>query len=512
MTAENPLGGYRAGVAAGHTATADAAAEVLRGGGNAFDAAIAAFLTACVAEPVLASLGGGGFLAARRADAGGSNATEIFDFFTQTPRRRPTQGEVDFKPIMADFGAAQQEFHIGLGAVATPGAVAGIFAVHDALGRMPMADIAAPAIALARDGVRINPFQAYLLGVVAPIYAATPGAVEQFCIADVRPPALLPSGALYQPTGFASFLSALVSEGADLFYQGAVADAIVGLPGCAIGRDDLAGYRVQRRVPWTAHLDGTDVFLNPPPAAGGALIAYALAHLNAQGPMHDPAMALVDAMSAANHARLESGLDGSPEAGAEALRQMIPNPPAYRGTTHISTADADGNIAAITVSNGEGCGHMLAGTGIMLNNMLGEDDLNAAGFFAWPENVRLSSMMAPGLMRDPDGTWTAFGSGGSNRIRSALTQVIINIARHGMDMTDAVTAPRLHLEGTKLSLEPGFDDATITAIKAAAVADDVSVWPEQNMFFGGVHVLCRGPDGYVQGAGDPRRDGVFIGI
>mgnify|MGYP003637711449 FL=1 len=512
MTAENSLDGYCAGVAAGHAATAGAAAEVLRAGGNAFDAAIAAFLAACVAEPVLASLGGGGFLAARRANASGTNATEVFDFFTQTPRRRPTQGEIDFKPITADFGIAQQEFHIGLGAVATPGAVAGIFAVHDALGRMPMADIAAPAIALARDGVRINPFQAYLLGVVAPIYTATPGAVAQFCRPNVMSPTLLPSGAVYQPTGFAKFLSALVSEGAELFYQGAIADAITGLPGCAIGRDDLAGYRVQRRAPWTAHLDGTDVFLNPPPAAGGALIAFALAHLNAQGPTHDPAGALVDAMSAANQARSESGLDAAPEAGAEVLRQMMPNPPAYRGTTHISTADSDGNIAAITVSNGEGCGHVLAGTGIMLNNMLGEDDLNAAGFFTWPEDVRLSSMMAPGLMSQPDGTWTAFGSGGSNRIRSALTQVIVNIARHGMDVTDAVNAPRLHLEGTKLSLEPGFDDAMIAAIKATAVADDISVWPEQNMFFGGVHVLCRAPAGHVQGAGDPRRDGVFIGI
>ena len=512
MTAENPMSGYRAGVAAGHTATADAAAEVLRAGGNAFDAAIAAFLAACVAEPVLASLGGGGFLAARRANAGGLNATEIFDFFTQTPRRRPSQDEVDFKPITADFGTAQQEFHIGLGAVATPGAVAGIFAVHEALGRMPMADIAVPAIALARDGVRINPFQAYLLGVVAPIYTATPGAVAQFCRADDMPPTLLSSGTSYQPAGFAAFLSAMVSEGADLFYQGVIADAIAGMPGCAIGRDDLAGYRVQRRVPWTAHLDGTEVFLNPPPAAGGALIAFALAHLNAQGSAHDPAVALIEAMSAANRARSESGLDTSPEAGAEALRQMMPNPPAYRGTTHISTADSEGNIAAITVSNGEGCGHVVAGTGIMLNNMLGEDDLNAAGFFTWPENVRLSSMMAPGLMGQPDGTWTAFGSGGSNRIRSALTQVIVNIARHGMDVTDAVTAPRLHLEGAKLSIEPGFDDATINAIKAAAVADDISVWPERNMFFGGAHVLCRTPAGHVHGAGDPRRDGVFIGV
>ncbi|OQX43440.1 MAG: Gamma-glutamyltranspeptidase, partial [Candidatus Sedimenticola endophacoides] len=113
-------------VAAGHPVTAGAAAEVLKAGGNAFDAALAAIFASCVAEPVLASLGGGGFLMAHQY----SGQTQLYDFFVQTPKRKPPLEGIDFYPILADFGTAQQEFHIGLGSIATPGVIRGLFAVH----------------------------------------------------------------------------------------------------------------------------------------------------------------------------------------------------------------------------------------------------------------------------------------------------------------------------------------------------------------------------------------------
>ena len=130
-------------VASGHEKTTDVAVEVLRSGGNAFDAAIAGFFTACVVEPVLASLGGGGFLLAK--DKRGDEL--LFDCFVQTPKRCLQDKGLDFKPITANFGAATQEFHVGLGSVSTPGMAKGIFEIHQKLGRMPLKELAAPAIA-----------------------------------------------------------------------------------------------------------------------------------------------------------------------------------------------------------------------------------------------------------------------------------------------------------------------------------------------------------------------------
>jgi gamma-glutamyltranspeptidase/glutathione hydrolase len=497
---------HKAGVAAGHRATAEAARTVLTEGGNAFDAAIAGFLAACVAEPVLASLGGGGFLVAKTADGD----VNVFDFFTDTPLQRPEPGDVDFFPVHADFGATQQEFHIGMGSVATPGAVAGIYAVHKALGRMPVSVLAEPAKMLARTGITLNPFQAYLLDVVGPIYRASPTARAQFC--KDGEDALLGPGDQYLPGDFAAFLDALTAAGPRWFYEGEIAERIAGMDGSTINAADLGHYSVERRRPLCAQIAGHDVFLNPPPAIGGALIAHMLRSLDASGLRQEDfaravhIRALVGAMDGCNRARAASGIDADAVAGAATLAGMAVHPPAYRGTTHISVADADGNLAALTVSNGEGCGHVVPGTGIMLNNMLGEEDLNANGFFAWPEGVRMSSMMTPGVMSGPDGTWTALGSGGSNRIRTALTQTISNICLFGRSISDAVRHPRLHLEAGKLSLEPGIEPAD------TGWQGDLQVWPEANMFFGGAHVIARTTDGGVSGTGDPRRDGIYLGI
>lgn len=497
---------FKAGVAAGHAATAEAAVSILREGGNAYDAAIAGFLAACVAEPVLASLGGGGFLVARSF----GSTPEVFDFFTETPLARPDPGNVDFRPIDVDFGTTVQEFHIGMGAVATPGAVAGIFDVHRALGRMPMTALVEPAIALSKSGIVMNEFQAYLLGLVGPIYVASASARAQFCKdgSDM----LLAAGDRYHPAAFADFLDSLANEGPALFYRGDVAARIADMDGVTIGRNDLSRYKVERRTPHRSRIAGHDVYLNPPPAIGGALIDYMLRELDrselvpadAFGGGHTAALTRV--MDACNRIRAESGIDRNPLAGAAAIAEAARHPAAYRGTTHISVADRDGNMAALTVSNGEGCGHVVPGTGIMLNNMLGEDDLNAVGFFNWPEGVRLSSMMTPGVLAAPDGASTAFGSGGSNRIRTALTQVILNLCLYGMPAGEAVKAPRLHLEGARLSVEPGLDTDQIDW------PGDVQVWPAQNMFFGGAHIVRRDAAGSITGAGDPRRDGVFLGL
>ncbi|MFQ6018029.1 MAG: gamma-glutamyltransferase, partial [Kiloniellaceae bacterium] len=137
----------RGAIACGHPATAAAAEEILAEGGNAFDAALAALCAACVAEPVFCSLGGGGFLLARPA----AGEAVLYDFFVQTPRRRGPAREVDFYPILADFGTATQEFHIGLGAIAIPGVIKGLFAVQKDLASLPIKRLVEPAVRVARD-------------------------------------------------------------------------------------------------------------------------------------------------------------------------------------------------------------------------------------------------------------------------------------------------------------------------------------------------------------------------
>jgi len=501
-----------AGVAAGHTETAKAAIEILDAGGNAFDAAIAGFLAACVSEPVLSSLGGGGFLTAHVPGA----PTQIFDFFTQTPCAPASPDDVDFHAIHADFGTAQQEFHIGLGSVATPGAIAGIFDIHKHLGRLPMSEIVKPAVRLAKSGLPINDFQAYLLTVVEPIYIETSESRRQYCrpLLNDEAAEIKISGDMIDALEFGDFLEALAIEGPNLFYKGEIAGQIEAFSGCSISKADLARYQVVQRTPIFSVINNHRISINPPPAIGGALITLALSMLDKtdrQGMSFgslEYVQTLVSIMGACNTARTKSGIDIDPIIGAEMLHEIADHPPAYRGTTHISVADNDGNVAAMTISNGEGCGTIIPGTGIMLNNMLGEEDLNVGGFLNWPLNTRMSSMMSPGIMVSPDGDVTGFGSGGSNRIRSAIMQFLANMALFDMNISDAVMAPRLHLEGDKLDLEPDFTSDTLKALED--VYPSSKTWPAPNMFFGGVHAIQRNQRGGVTGAADHRRGGVFI--
>jgi gamma-glutamyltranspeptidase / glutathione hydrolase len=179
-----------------------------------------------------------------------------------------------------------------------------------------------------------------------------------------------------------------------------------------------------------------------------------------------------------------------------------------RGTTHVSVIDAAGNAASLTVSNGEGNGRLAPGCGFMLNNMLGETDLNPAGFHRWAPGARLGSMMTPGIATRPDGTVIAFGSGGSNRIRTAILQALLNRCGRGMRLAEAIEAPRLHVERGHLDFEDLIGEP-VRAELCAAFRDHLA-WPEANLYFGGVHAAERTAKGDFEAAGDPRRGGASL--
>jgi gamma-glutamyltranspeptidase/glutathione hydrolase len=498
-------------IAAGHEITVAAAAEILSDGGNAFDAAIAGLFASCVPEVVFSSIGGGGFLMAQKA--GGSDAV-LYDFFAQTPASKRPKNELEFYGIQADFGPATQEFHIGAGAAAVPGFVQGAFRVHSDLCRLPMSRIVEPAVRAARDGVVVSDFHAYLFTIVAPILTASDSARACFAPGD----GLLAGGDVYRNSAFAETLDGLGREGRRLFTEGELARAMVAQSqdnGGHLTMNDFAAYDVELRRPLLWRHRDAELLLNPAPAASGPLIAFGLGLLQRFLPEGAPgALDLAAIMSETNAVRSAQASDLSAVTGHDVidrhLNALAGHPQMPRGTTHISVIDADGNAAAASVSNGEGNGSMVGEFGYMLNNMLGEEDLNAGGFHAWRPDTRLSSMMAPTLIRERSGALTALGSGGSNRIRTAVLQVAVNLIDRGQELEPAVTAPRIHVEkGGKLSFEAGpwselYSDEERDALVESF--EDVEVWPERNVFFGGVHA-ARALGGGYEGAGDPRRAG-----
>lgn len=490
-------------VAAGHEAAADAAADMLAAGGNAFDAVVAAGFASTVCEPGFTSLAGGGFLLARTADG----RDTLYDFFVDTPGRgRPSvAAEPVFEEVAVQFGPAEQRFHCGPGSVAVPGTLAGLLHAHRKLGVLNLGDVVAPAATLALDGVEVTASQAIDLALLEPILARTPA-----------------SRAIYQPAGrvlgegdvlrnpdLGAYLTRLGRDTSVNFYRGEGAVALaaqLGAGGSALTVDDLAAYRVIERKPLRATYRGRTLVTNPPPTFGGALLVIALSRLEAAGltlPAGTPELAMalvgvmagVDADRAARHPELMAALRTGPVDDPSA------RPGTSRGTTHVTVADALGNVASMTTSNGECSGDVIAGTGINCNNMLGEDDLHPDGFHAAEPGVRVASMMSPTFVLDAGGSVTlALGSGGSKRIRSALMQVLVSVLDHGTDLSVAVEAPRLHWDHDHVEVEPGIAEHVLEALSASS---PVNRWPARSMYFGGVHAVAPGH----HGAGDPRRGG-----
>jgi gamma-glutamyltranspeptidase/glutathione hydrolase len=266
-------------------------------------------------------------------------------------------------------------------------------------------------------------------------------------------------------------------------------------------RSDLAAYGVIGRDPIHVRYHGREVLTNPPPSAGGVLIAYALALL-ARGDGPPGAGALVDAMEAAQAQRTDDFLEGLDAPGF--LERFMGS--RLGSTTHISVMDADGWACSVTTTNGEGSGIVVPGTGIHVNNMLGEQDLSPAGWFTHPPGRRLPSMMAPTVVLDEGRPELVLGSAGSNRIRSAILQVIVNAIDRGMDAQPAVDAPRLHFEDGLVYAEPGIEDATLKGRQ-------VAWFRERNLFFGGCQAVERHhATGLFSGGGDPRRGGAVVAV
>jgi gamma-glutamyltranspeptidase/glutathione hydrolase len=509
---------FKGVIACGHRDTARAAEIIFREGGNAFDAAIAAYLTACVSETVLASFGGGGFFLAHKADG----ESIMHDFFAQTPINRLKMKEADFFSFNADFGAAEQEFYIGLGAAATPGAISGIFSVHRDLCTMPMSKLVEPAINFAREGYTIDSFQASFFKVMNPIFALTPGSREIFG-SRIKPEVSILEGEYLRQPELADTLEAIAKEGERLFYEGEIAQNIVKIckeNGGCLNADDLLQYKTEKRKPHEFNYKGVTIISNPPPAIGGVLISFALKLIEEHN-IREYGFGSAEHINLIANTLSSTNASKADICNKEAQKNNYSNIfdhdylKAYkkdiqgrmlcnRGTSHVSVLDKYGNMASLTISNGEGCGHMIPKTGIMLNNFLGEEDLNPNGFYIWPENSRMTSTMAPTIMKRPDGRSYALGTGGCNRIRSAVLQIILNLIDFEMPVEDAVEKPRIHMENGILNIEEGYHPREIEKVRP--YFEEIKMWKKANLYFGGVHSGMVSKEN-VDGKGDSRRGG-----
>jgi gamma-glutamyltranspeptidase/glutathione hydrolase len=494
----------RGAVAAGHQLTAEAGARVLEAGGNAVDAAVAAAFVSWVAESPLTGPGAGGFMLVHRAS---DRSTRVFDFFVAVPGlgldgARP----LEMESVDVDFsGGSTQVFHIGGASVAVPGAALGLEQAHRSFGTLPWRELFGPAIQLARDGVELTRAQAYLHAILDLILRHTP---ESRAVYESNGERLSAGDVLVQEE-LAGTLELLAERGAGELYHGELADAVVrhlrGCDGC-VTRRDLEEYRVVRRRPVRAEFRGHEFLSNPPPSAGGILIAWGLGLLPDAGPpgSADAIDALATVMRKQAGARLADGFEASLHRGGVARLLEERAAVVTRGTTHISVVDGDGNAVALTASTGSGSGSVVPGTGIHLNNMLGEFDLAKSP----RPGARLSSGMSPSIVLHDGRPRLVVGSAGSLRLRGAVMQIVVNVIGHRLEVRDAIERPRVHLEGEHLHCEGGHDAAELERLEE--LGWDVVRWRRQNLYFGGAAAVEMRDDGSLAAAGDPRRGGAGV--
>lgn len=494
-------------VASGHKLVSRTAAEIMGSGGNAFDAAVAAGFASAVAEPTLTSLGGGGLLLGWSAK---HNQELFFDFFVNTPGLgRNHNFKPHFFPVTVNFSGTGQDFNVGLGSVAVPGTLKGLLHIHDRLGYMDLREVLAPAKALAREHV-INEQQAHFLHLLIPIMTLMPEGRKLY-----EPNGrYLEAGNILKNPDCAELIDQVIEDRGENFYRGDIARSIDREMAAGDGfltAKDLAHYKVFERTPLKIPYRDYLLCTSPEPSMGGTLIGLSIGLMEKLGP-------LKAAWGESSHLKQTVALMQQVEemrakgvTTPDELKEFLDNEKDYkpvtenirmfsRGTTHVSIADRHGNCASMTCSNGEGSGYFAPGTGVMLNNMMGEDDLHPNGFHTSPPGLRVGSMMSPSLLVEDGRVKLVIGSGGSKRIRTSVSQVLSQIIDFKRTIHQAVRAPRLYWDGEVVQIEPGFAQQSIEEL-ADVVA--VNVWDHQDVYFGGVHAVIPGKEG----VGDPRRGG-----
>ena len=463
---KNMVDNYK--VAGGHKDTVESASNILKEGGNAFDAAIAGVFASMSCEYLYTGAASGGAMLVKK----NGFSADIIDFFVETPPINPSKVK-DFKAINADFGDTKQEFNIGAGSVGIPGTLPGLIHIHKEYGSLPFSVLVEQAIDLSKKGCLISKNQEYLSEVLSPIISSSE-ILESLFIKDGS---LLKEGDLFINTEFASFLDQFLYEDATTFYRHEVCPLFYNSfkEGGIIELKNLQEYTPKKRAPLELKYRGHQIFMNPEPSTGGTLINAGLKQLN--------------------------GLDVVSKQDIEGALHKIKkfkDQDMVGSTTHLSVIDKENNVASVTTTNGVGAGFTVPGTGIMPNNMLGEKHLNINGFHNWKSQQRIPSNICPTLIVDKNNNLTTLGSAGSSRIISATMSVISNLLNNEMSLKRSISKSRIHLEGDTLHCEPSDGHPEYKT-------ENVVIWEAKNMYFGGVNA-CSSFDS----VGDERRSGVSV--
>ena len=502
-------------IATGSKEASDAALEILKLGGNAFDASIAAVMTSMTSEVNLTSMAGGGAMLAYQK----GQKPILYDFFVDAPPMR-SRDNFEFYKTKINFGDTEQAFHIGKGSVAIPGNIKGLLHVQSKLGALPLKEVTSPAIEIAKEGVTLSKSQAYITSLLSEIINTSQDSRKLF----YKNGEVLKEGDIFSNPDFADFLHWITEEGDRPFYQGELGRKLISYldDDGLIHMEDLNAYKIFERTPLDHEIHNRKFFTNPSPSVGGTLIVFFLELLKTinKDYIYDSSL-LIKLMLATTNARFKFYKNPNSENQLDQMLQseviedysnLIQNNSlnsfddfidnGLGSTTHVSVIDKDGNAASITTTNGESCGHVLPGTGVILNNMLGEEDLNPLGFHNWFSQKRMPTLISPSLILDKSGEIElVIGSAGSNRIRSAIIQVMMNYLNNDISLRDSVYLPRLHLENSDLYLEPGFKFDELPISKKLRI----NKFSDLNLFFGGVNAVSK-----KEAVSDPRRGGVSI--
>ena len=483
--------------ASGDLYSAQAGTAILQAGGNAVDAAVAAALTACVTLPTMTSLGGGGLFTLLV-----DGRVTVCDHFAAVPgidiKKHGTR-ELDL--VTVNFEGISVDFRVRAPSIAVPGTVAGLWETHLRHGRLPLEEVAQPAIRFARKGFEVTAGQRKAFLLLDEIFGMT---AESWALLS-NDDEVAREGEVLRNRPLADTIECLVEEGPAAFYEGEIARAIVEASEEWLTRADLSAYQAPFREPLEGRYRGWTLRMPAMPSVTGGMVLAALRHLEEGAPLPgslgvEGTRRLVESMRVASATRTPEYERRLFDDGY--LQGLVAGCPGGN-TMHISTADDDGNLVAYTTTVGESAGLCAAGTGVILNNFLGEEDiLPAEGLSA--AGKRMMTSMCPMVMSDNQGTRIALGSAGSARIKSALLQVVTNVIDRGMPLREAVLAPRVHVEGETLYVEGyGRDPADVDALRVLSQAFEAT-W-DCGFFFGGAQAVQSGPRGFQTGADEERR-------
>jgi gamma-glutamyltranspeptidase/glutathione hydrolase len=511
--------------------------DILRQGGNAVDAAVAVGFALAVVHPAAGNIGGGGFLVLRLA----SGEVATLDY------REAAPGRATRDMYLAPDGAILPTSTTGHLASGVPGSVAGLAEAHGRFGRLPWADVLAPAVRLAGEGFRLDTARARGIASDAERLAQFAASARQF-LPGGKPPAV---GDRFVQPDLARTLAAIATDGPAVFYTGWVADSVAAemeRGGGLITHEDLAAYRPFWRDPITFTYRGHTIHSMGPASSGGITLALVLNMLEgadsmpafgSAGQVHLMSEVMRRAFADRNHYLGDPAFVDMPVAElvsqsyADMRRADIvpgraspsadvgPGPAESTETTHYSIVDAEGNAVAVTttINGGFGSAVTVSGAGFLLNNEMDDfaaspDRPNQYGLIQGEANdiapgKRMLSAMTPTIVLDPEGALLlVLGSPGGPTIITTVAQVISNVIDHRMPLDSAVAAPRIHhqhLPDTIRAEARGLARPVARALRGMGYAVR-----ERRGYSGEVAAIMRVGDRWV-GVADPRMRGDAAG-